>query len=580
MCASGLQAFNFAAMEVMTGQNDVVIAGGVEVMSRVPLGSDAGALSPKLLEKYEIVQQGISADLVADKYKITRGQMDEFSLWSHRKAIRAIDEGRFKKEIEPVPVFDEGGNKKMFDTDEHPRRTTSVEKLASLPPAFKPDGRITAGNSSGINDGACGILVTTPEKARALKLEPRARFVSTGVAGTNPTIMLDGTIPAIRKALARADLKVDDIDIWEVNEAFGSVPIATRATIRIDGEPVDGVDREDDRVPGDAVRRQGTGGAECIREPERPRGRARALNRQRDPVVPVVPLVEQARDEEDLVVHGLAEPRLHVAERDLLVRRRHRGGELGLRAVHVELRERELPGARIRLAPIEASLRLFQWLADRGHRAGRRGALATPVLDVRRRVAHGRGLFAQVRPDDRLLVRIGVEELGVDERVVRARGPERRADECDQRDTEAARPQVPRRVLEGDPLVDDGPAGLGEDDAARLEAHRLDRVLAVPSVQGQGAADRARRRDGAARDGSGVVVRDLEVDEPDRICGRCRVVRAARRRRDLVEERPIRTGPGPDRLDRDVVRLRPGCLKPGLRVAGCLVRATRVLAIR
>src|SRR5216117_584653 len=231
MCASVLQAFNFASMEVMTGQADVVIEGGVESMSRVPLGSDAGVLSPKLLEKYEIVQQGISADLVADKYHVTREQMDEFSLWSHRKAIRAIDEGRFKREIEPVPVFDENGQKRLFDADEHPPRNTSLEKLASLPPAFKPDGRITAGNSSGINDGACGILVTTPEKARELKLEPRARFVSTGVAGTNPTIMLDGTIPAIRKALGRADLKVDDIDIWEVNEAFASVPIATRDTI-------------------------------------------------------------------------------------------------------------------------------------------------------------------------------------------------------------------------------------------------------------------------------------------------------------------------------------------------------------
>src|SRR5438094_4063484 len=145
--------------------------------------------------------------------------MDEFSLWSHRKAIRAIDEGRFKKVIEPVPVFDESGNKRMFDTDEHPRRTTSLEKLASLPAAFKADGRITAGNSSGINDGACGMLVMTPDKPRELKLERRARLVSTGVAGTNPTIMLDGTIPAIRKALARADRKVDDIDVWEVNEA-------------------------------------------------------------------------------------------------------------------------------------------------------------------------------------------------------------------------------------------------------------------------------------------------------------------------------------------------------------------------
>src|SRR3989441_3746483 len=191
MCASGLQAFNFAAMEVMTGQNDVVIAGGVESMSRVPLGSDGGALSPKLLGKYEIVQQGISADLVADKYKVTREQMDEFSLWSHRKAIRAIDEGRFKKEIEPVPVFDESGNKRMFDTDEHPRRTTSLEKLASLPAAFKPDGRITAGNSSGLNHGARGRLVAAPHKAGGLKPEPHAPLVSTAVAGTHPPNLPD-----------------------------------------------------------------------------------------------------------------------------------------------------------------------------------------------------------------------------------------------------------------------------------------------------------------------------------------------------------------------------------------------------
>jgi acetyl-CoA acyltransferase len=234
MCASGLQAFNFAAMEVMTGQNEVVIGGGVESMSRVPLGSDMGELSQKLLEKYEIVQQGISADLVADKYHVTRDQMDEFSYHSHMKAIRAIDEGRFKREIVPVPVFDESGNKRMFDTDEHPRRTTTLEKIKSLPPAFKPDGRITAANSSGINDGACAILVTNPEKAKELKLEPRARFVATGVAGTSPTIMLDGTIPAVQKALAKAELAVDDIDLWEVNEAFASVPLATRNEIGFD----------------------------------------------------------------------------------------------------------------------------------------------------------------------------------------------------------------------------------------------------------------------------------------------------------------------------------------------------------
>jgi len=234
MCASGLQAFNVAAMEVMTGQNDVVIAAGVESMSRIPIGSDMGELSAKLLERYEIVPQGISADLVADKYRVTREQMDEFSYHSHMKAIRAIDESRFKREIEPIPVVDEQGNKRMFDTDEHPRRTTTLEKIKSLPPAFKPDGRITAANSSGINDGACAILVTNPEKAKELKLESRARFVATGVAGTSPTIMLDATIPATRKALAKADLKVDDIDLWEVNEAFASVPLATRNEIGID----------------------------------------------------------------------------------------------------------------------------------------------------------------------------------------------------------------------------------------------------------------------------------------------------------------------------------------------------------
>src|SRR3989304_1018331 len=233
-CGSGQQAVNFAAQSVLAGANDIVIAGGVESMTRVPMGSDGGALNDRLIERYEVVPQGIAADLLADKNGITREQMDEYSLWSHRKAVKAIDDGSFKNEIVPVPVVDEAGNKKLFDTDEHPRRSTSLEKLASLPPAFKPDGRLPAGNSGGINDGACALLVTNPDHAKELGLEPRARFVSTGVAGTNPTIMLDGTIPAIRKALAKADLEPDDIGIWEVNEAFASVPIATRDTIGFD----------------------------------------------------------------------------------------------------------------------------------------------------------------------------------------------------------------------------------------------------------------------------------------------------------------------------------------------------------
>ena len=234
MCASGQQAVQFAAMEVMTGAADVVIGGGIESMSRVPMGADAGALSQQLLDRYEIVPQGISADLVADKYGVTREQMDEFSIRSHTKAIRAIDEGHFAREIVPVPVVDEQGNKRIFDTDEHPRRNTSLEKLAALPPAFKPDGRITAGNSSGINDGAASLLLTTPDKAKELGLEPRARIVAMASVGVNPTVMLDGTIPASRKALEKAGLKVGDIELWEINEAFASVPLATRDTLGIE----------------------------------------------------------------------------------------------------------------------------------------------------------------------------------------------------------------------------------------------------------------------------------------------------------------------------------------------------------
>src|SRR5439155_315640 len=182
---------------------EAVIVGAV----RTPIGKRGGSLKdwrPDDLAGFVLRaladRTGIEPKIVEDVVLGCVTQVDEQGLNIARLA--------------PLPVFDESGNKRMFATDEHPRRITSLEKLGSLPPAFKPDGRITAGNSSGINDGACGILVTTPEKARELKLGPRARFVSTGVAGTNPTIMLDGTIPAIRKALGRADLKVDDIGSW------------------------------------------------------------------------------------------------------------------------------------------------------------------------------------------------------------------------------------------------------------------------------------------------------------------------------------------------------------------------------
>lgn len=234
MCGSGQQAVNFAAQSVLAGGNDIVLAGGVESMSRVPISSDAGPLNEKLVAKYDVVPQGIAADLVADKYGIERAAMDEFSLWSHRKAVKAIDEGRFKPEIVPVPVLDEQGAKHLFDTDEHPRRNTSLEKLASLAPAFKPDGRITAGNSSGINDGASALLVTTDRQAREEGWTPRARIVATAQVGVDPVLMLEGPIPASRKVLAKAGLAVDDIDVWEINEAFASVPLATIKTLDLD----------------------------------------------------------------------------------------------------------------------------------------------------------------------------------------------------------------------------------------------------------------------------------------------------------------------------------------------------------
>jgi len=233
-CGSGQQAVNFAAQSVLAGANEIVIAGGVESMTRVPMGSDGGALNDRLIERYEVVPQGIAADLLADKYGITREQMDEYSLWSHRKAVKAIDDGSFKNEIVPVPVVDEAGNKKLFDTDEHPRRNTSLEKLASLPPAFKPDGRVTAGNSSGINDGAAALLITTGAKAEEMGWTPRGRIVAMTQVGVDPVVMLEGPIPASRKVLQKAGLELDDIDLWEINEAFASVPIATINTLGID----------------------------------------------------------------------------------------------------------------------------------------------------------------------------------------------------------------------------------------------------------------------------------------------------------------------------------------------------------
>jgi acetyl-CoA acyltransferase len=226
-CGSSMQAAFNAAAAVRAGHLEVVVAAGVESMSRVPMGSNLTAagfegFSPKLYERWEVVPQGISAEVIAEEWGLSRESLDEYSYESHRRAIAAIDEGRFEREIVPVEVG-AGGAAVLVGVDESPRRDTSLEKLAALPAAFKEDGKITAGNSSAIVDGAAAMLVTSEGAATRLGLEPRARFVSFGLAGVDPYRMLHGNPLACERALAKAGLGWDDISVIEVNEAFACV---------------------------------------------------------------------------------------------------------------------------------------------------------------------------------------------------------------------------------------------------------------------------------------------------------------------------------------------------------------------
>jgi acetyl-CoA acyltransferase len=228
-CGSSQQAAHFAAQGVIAGAYDIVIAAGVENMTRVPMGASfiPGSMpfGPRMMERYNLVPQGISAELIAEKWGITREQNDQFSLESHQKATRATDEGRFEKEIIPISVTTDAGTEE-FRVDEGFRRESSLEKLASLKPAFKPDGVITAGNSSQISDGAAAVLIMSEEKANALGLKPRARFHSFALAGVDPVLMLTGPIPATTKVLERAKLTLDQMDLIEINEAFAPVVLA------------------------------------------------------------------------------------------------------------------------------------------------------------------------------------------------------------------------------------------------------------------------------------------------------------------------------------------------------------------
>ena len=221
-CGSSMQTNFNAAAAVWSGQLDVVISAGVEMMSRVPMGSNGGDLSDKLHDRWQIVPQGISAEVLAREWELSREALDAYSLESHRRALAASDEGRFENEIVPVEVG-AAGAAVLFAVDETPRRDSSAEKLASLQPAFLPDGVVTAGSSSQICDGAAAVLIASEQAASRLGLEPRARFVSFGLSGVDPHRMLHGNPEACRKALAKAGLTWDDISVIEVNEAFASV---------------------------------------------------------------------------------------------------------------------------------------------------------------------------------------------------------------------------------------------------------------------------------------------------------------------------------------------------------------------
>lgn len=227
-CGSSQQAVHFAAQAIASGDMDIVIAGGVECMTRVPMFTNSLGVepSPKLTDKYVIVNQGISSELMVKEYDFTRQQLDEYSANSHLKALSAIKDGRFEKEIVPVEVQHKDGASCIFSVDEGPRDGSTVEVLGQLKAVFLEEGVITAGNASQISDGASAVLLMSREKADELGVKPKARIVARSVVGSDPTLMLTGPIEATRRVLAKAGLSIDEIDTYEVNEAFAQVPLA------------------------------------------------------------------------------------------------------------------------------------------------------------------------------------------------------------------------------------------------------------------------------------------------------------------------------------------------------------------
>ncbi len=248
-CGSSQQALHFAAQGVMAGAYDVVIAAGVEHMTHTPMGSsvvrDLGfPFGPKMMERYAerggLVSQGISAEMIADQWDLSRQDLDAFGARSQQLAAQATAEGRFEREILPLAVRDDEGaaTNEVISSDEGVRPDTTAEVLANLKPAFKPDGKVTAGNSSQITDGAAAVLIMSEEKADALGLTPRARFHAFSLAGVDPVTMLTGPIPATRTVLEKAKMTIDDIDLVEINEAFASVVLAWEKELHADMDRV------------------------------------------------------------------------------------------------------------------------------------------------------------------------------------------------------------------------------------------------------------------------------------------------------------------------------------------------------
>src|SRR5882724_3912833 len=239
-CGSAQQAVNFGAALIAAGIHDVVVGSGVEHMGHLPFAAGmktqqefGGAFTAKLMAKHNIVGQGLGAEMIADQWEIPRSELDELALRSHQLAAKATEEGKFEREIVPFQV-----NGNTYASDQGIRPDTSLEKLAALKPAFKEDGKITAGNSSQISDGAAAVLLMTPEKAKELGVTPRAKIVDQTTVGVDPVIMLTGPIPATRKLLDRNKIKIDDIDLIEINEAFAPVIAAWRRELEPDMDRV------------------------------------------------------------------------------------------------------------------------------------------------------------------------------------------------------------------------------------------------------------------------------------------------------------------------------------------------------